>query len=250
MYMRLVRVTVKPGDRELMRHHYNSSVIPLLQKTDGCLFAGLIRRELNADEYISLTLWDNREHAEEYVRSGKFEALMKEASIYLVESSEWRIHLSDDQQLVYDPVPEQPKVEEFQIGSGPERLGVPAGDTVFIRIVSLQIQGDMADQFKHLYQGEILPRLREAEGCRFAGLSEQIGGDHRFLSISVWDSREFAERYERSGLFDALLDKVKHTFSDVYQWKMQLEKVVGSQVVTSEEIAVDGYVVESGKQFF
>ena len=35
---------------------------------------------------------------------------------------------------------------------------------------------------------------------------------------------------KKSGLFGHLIDKVKHTFSDRYQWKMTMEKDFKGQI--------------------
>ena len=44
--------------------------------------------------------------------------------------------------------------------------------------------------------------------------------------------------------FDELTEKVKHTFSEIYQWKMHLEKETGRHVVTSSEINIESLSCE------
>ena len=46
-----------------------------------------------------------------------------------------------------------------------------------------------------------------------------------------------------------MIDKVKHTFSEFYRWKMALEKNTGQQVKTSEDLKINKYSLVSGKSF-
>src|SRR5947209_19084279 len=101
MYMRFVQAKIKPERLAELRKQYDERVIPALQATKGCLYASLIRSEHHAGECVSMTLWEDRYHAEAYERSGVFAGLMQEAAPYLVDSSEWKIHLSDDLKLEY-----------------------------------------------------------------------------------------------------------------------------------------------------
>jgi heme-degrading monooxygenase HmoA len=95
-----------------------------------------------------------------------------------------------------------------------------------------------------------LPALRQVKGCRYAYLTENAKEKNRIISLTIWDSKQDAEAYEQSGLFESLKTKIEHTFAEIYQWKMQLEKDSGGQVVTSEEMTVGGYKVVAGKSFF
>ncbi|MDP2884188.1 MAG: hypothetical protein Q8P51_04110 [Ignavibacteria bacterium] len=69
------------------------------------------------------------------------------------------------------------------------------------------------------------------------------------ISVTVWDNKEAADVYESSGLFRKLTRKVQHTFSELYQWKMAVERRSSAQVMTTEDMKVAGYDVVSGKLF-
>ncbi|HYQ87881.1 MAG TPA: antibiotic biosynthesis monooxygenase [Bacteroidota bacterium] len=252
MYMRLVQVRVKPEHLPELRRMYLEKVIPALRGVTGCLFANLIQSERHPEECISMTLWDDRGRAEVYEKVGKFKELLREVSPFLADSSEWKIQLSEDLTLQYEPVPEEPVVKSYEVTAA-EDSRPPAQDrssSMFVRIVSPQVREEKLDEFVQIYREEVLPALRKVEGCRYACLTENVQEKTQVISVTIWDSKHDADEYERGGLFDALKDKLEHTFAGVYQWKMQLEKDTGGHVVTSEEITVGGYKIVAGKGFF
>ena len=72
---------------------------------------------------------------------------------------------------------------------------------------------------------------------------------NRVISLTIWDTKQDADAYERSGVFAKLVERVEHTFSEMHQWKMQLAKETHSRIITSEELSVDGFSVVTGKSF-
>ena len=252
MYMRLVHMKVK--SERLGEHHkmYDEEVIPALQNVPGCMFANLIENEHHPGECISMTLWRTREQADQYGRSAKFKELLEKATPFLADSSEWKIHLSEDLTLQYEEVREEPEVHAYEVTAGESAAGPPRKQStaLFIRIVSPHIRDEKLEEFKSIYINDILPALRQVKGCRYAYLTENAKEKNRIISVTIWDSKQDAEAYELSGLFETLKTKLEHTFAEIYQWKMQLEKDSGGQVVTSEEMTVGGYKVVAGKSFF
>jgi heme-degrading monooxygenase HmoA len=121
--------------------------------------------------------------------------------------------------------------------------------TPFIRIVSHQVNSGMKKEFADIYNRHILPALRQVRGCQQAYLIENNSDADKLLSMTVWESREAALEYEHTGVFNSLIDRLKPTLSGVYQWKMQLQQETGAQVVSTADIAVDGYTVVTSKSF-
>jgi heme-degrading monooxygenase HmoA len=74
-------------------------------------------------------------------------------------------------------------------------------------------------------------------------------GDNKSISITIWDTKEDAAAYEHSGQFNSLVNKVRHTFTDFYQWKMELDKGGQRQPAPKEDLKVEGYRVVSMKNF-
>ncbi len=251
MYMRLVQVKVKPDRLPEMASLYEQRVIPELQNMHNCLFATLIYSAHQPDECISLTLWETQQAAETYEQSGIYQRLLGESRPFLADSSEWKVQLSKDLTLEYEPIPEEPVVKSYVVAMEnrePSAL-LPQSSEMYVRIVSAKIrQGKMAE-FENLYKKEVLPVLHTTKGCRYAFLTEGVKDRNEIISVTVWNSKEDADEYERSGLFDALKNRLRNTFSDLYQWKMRLDQDVHQQVKTSEDLVVEGYNIVAGKSF-
>ncbi len=252
MYMRLVRTKVKPDGLEMMKEHYDKNIVPTLQRTAGCLYACLMRSARQPEEIISLTLWDSQPHADAYEKSGTFQQLLDGAKPYLADSSEWKIQLSKEMTLEYAPVPEEPTVSSYAVSAASDtnthEPGGQASDT-YLRIVSVKLKPGMLDEYKRLYESEIIPALHATKGCRHAYLTTPDSQGSDAISITIWDHKTDSEAYERSGLFMHLLEKTKHLYSDLFQWKMDSDHQHSGQSATSEDMQVQGYSVVTGRSF-
>ena len=251
MYMRLVQIEVKDGALPGLRDFYTRHTIPTLHQVKGCRYAGLMQSVHHPEQCISLTLWDSQEDAHAYESGGVYKQLLEDTRPYLSESSEYKIQLSEDLTIEYVPVHQEPLVKTYPIAA---RSEVPAsgrdeGTAIWLRIVSLKILPGRMDEFKRLYAEHSIPALRGVKGCRYVYLLESDERSHEVLSVTSWDSKQDAEAYENSGLFEQLLEAQKHTLSGLYQWKRSLGKVEASHSATSEDVMVEHYTVLTGKNF-
>jgi heme-degrading monooxygenase HmoA len=251
MFMRLVQVKVKSDTSDQLPILYSEKIIPALQKTPGCLYASLIRSTHDPDEAISMTLWDSLDHAEAYEQRGMYQKLMNEVTPFLSDSSEWKIQLSKDFTWEYIPSREEPVVKSYKVTisfPAPPATGASA-EPLYVRILSVRLKTGNLEEFAALYNSEILPMLQKVHGCRYAFLTEGVVERNEIISVTIWDRKEAAEVYEESGLFRKLTRKVQHTFSELYQWKLSVEKRSSVQVSTTEDLNVSGYNVVSGRVF-
>jgi len=169
---------------------------------------------------------------------------------YLSDSSEWKIQLSKDFTLEYTPVSEEPIVRSYSATTPPgEKPPASMEGLLYIRILSVKLQPGKTEEFASIYQKEILPVLRNVTGCRYAFLTEGVEERNEVISLTIWDSKEAADIYENSGLFQKLTKKVQHTFSELFQWKLAAERRSNVQVKTTEDLDIKGYHVVSGKIF-
>ncbi len=258
MYMRLVHMKLEPRRILEFVMMYEKEIVPELQRMTGCLYAGLIRSVSRDGEGISLTLWDTRDHAESYEQSGVFARLLEKARPFSAYASEWKVRLSDDMQLEYVPVDSDPVVTSHPVTSffDPSMLDRSAPGTMHLRLVSVHVRAGMEDTFRALYRDLIVPALKQVKGCRYALLMDTAEDPSEMISLTIWDSRDDAAAYDSGGLFDDLLEKVKHTFTGLYRWKMQLRDVGdggkgdrAAHTVTSDDPTVRDYVVVTGKAF-
>jgi heme-degrading monooxygenase HmoA len=250
MFMRLVQLYVEISSMDEFRDAYNKDVIERLQSTPGCKYVGLIESREKENEFISLTLWDSQEQAEDYEESGIYSELLNKIRPYLQNSSEWKIQLSENLELEYKPVTEEPVIKKYNVqAAGDKKTPGPDTSKLYLRIVSLSIQIGEEDEFKRIYSEEIIPALLSTKGCNYAYLTQSVQEKNGFISLTIWDSKYDAELYESSGKFDDLVDKVSHTFSQFYRWKMALEKDYDANIKTSEDMKVEKYNLVTGKGF-
>jgi heme-degrading monooxygenase HmoA len=251
MFMRLVQVKVKPETVGDLPHLYSTKIIPVLQSAQGCLYASLIRSSHDSNEAISMTLWDSLEHAEAYEKGGLFQQLMDQITPFLSDSSEWKIQLSKDYSWEYIPSHEEPVVKSYQVKT-PLPVPPPTGESaspMYVRILSVRLNPGKLEEFTTIYNSEILPMLEKVHGCRYAFLTQGVVEQNEVISITIWDRKEAADVYEESGLFRKLTRKVQHTFSELYQWKLSVEKRSSAHASGTEDLSVNGYNVISGKLF-
>ncbi len=251
MFMRFLQLKLKPDNINDFKEFYESDVMHELHNTPGCLFAGLIKSKPEENEFISLTFWETREQAENYETTGAFKKLFNQARAYFTESAEWKIQLSEDMELKYGPVDEEPVIKKYVVTAQnleSENFLIHSSN-MYVRVLSLIIQEDKVEEFKKLYSDIIIPSLRSIKGCRYIYLTESVSEKNEFISVTIWDRKEDADEYEASGKFKELTEKIKHTFSQLYLWKMSLEKDYKARVKTSEDLKVELYNIVTGKSF-
>ena len=251
MFMRIVEINVSPEKFPGFRKLFDERILPALKRLHGCISANLMQSQSNQDEYLSITLWDQQESAESYEQSGLFQELLEEARPFLAESSEWKVQLSKDLKLEYKPVEQDPVVKSYPVVAETGDPEESRGSALLkhMRVVSLHIELDKQEEFRQLYNNTIIPALIKVDGCLYAYLVEDQQQEEAFYSVTVWQSRQDAENYEQSGLFEALTEKTKHTFSALYQWKIQLEKEAHSKLATSEDMKLNHYEFVTGQKF-
>ena len=252
MHMRLVQVEVRGGLIDRLRELYAERIVPALEAVDGCRYAGLMQSVHHPEHCISLTLWDNQDKAGAYERGGLYRQLLEESKPYLSDASEYTIRLSEDLKLEYVNLQPEPVVKTYPVAVQDEihdtETRKPAA--MWIRIVSLKILPGKLDEFKRLHAEQVIPKLRNVPGCRYAYLLESEDRSHELIAVTSWDSREDAENSMRLGVFDEILELEKSTLSNLYQWKMNLGKAKGSLASTSEDVLVEDYTILTGKDFF
>ncbi len=249
MFMRFLQLKINSNSVDEFKKFYETTISPRLQNMSGCLFAGLISSPEN--EFISLTFWKSLEEAEKYEKLGVFKNLFDESKPFLAESTEWKINLSDSNELKYSPIDEEPVIKKFSVKaqkSDETDSSVPTSD-LFVRIVSVKIHVSKIEEFKDLYSSIIIPELESINGCRNVYLIESVNEENEFISLTIWDNKKNADEYEASGKFAELINKVKHTFSQFYLWKMALEKDFNAKVQTTEDLKVEKYNLVTGKNF-
>ena len=183
MYMRVLQLKIDPFRSRPFQTFYDKNIVPALQKVDGCLSITLVHNAQHKDEFLSVTLWAGLEDAEAYDQSELFQKLLGDVKPYLLDSSEWKIKLSEDYTLDMETVEEEPVVNSYPIVAQSDlgTLPVKKPQSMFMRIVSAKILPDKMDEFRQLYKKDVVPALQITKGCRYAYLSESMKEDHEIF---------------------------------------------------------------------
>lgn len=244
MYLRFVRLDLRPESEREFAEFYRERVIPALEATPGCLFVALLR-PWRGEAHKSLTLWESPDHALAYEESGLYHRLLREAEPYLSSTTAWRVRLARDPLETSDPGLREIPPEGYEVETGEAPATSGEGEAVYVRIVSLRVDPDRREEFVALYHDEVLPALRATGGCRGALLAEGAQSPSSMLSISLWDREEDAVRYEISGEFERLTRRLEKTFSPLYDWKLSLGS---GREGRGKGLEVSGYHFAVGKR--
>lgn len=251
MLMRLVEARLKPETVDEFRAIYRNKIISVLEQTPGCLFAGLLQSVDTSNRLASLTLWESKGDARSYVESGTFQKNLDLAIPYMEESSEWKIQLTRENTLNYEQIRQEPVIKSYDVPPHSSSISeqIPISRT-YLRVLSLSIIEGKEEEFKRIYHEGIQPELKNVPGCRFSFLIDNSKKNREMLSFTIWDDLESVKQYEQQGEFQLLLQKVQHTLSELYQWKMALEKQEGSALaVSSRDIDISKFTLVTGEKF-
>ncbi|HVO02323.1 MAG TPA: antibiotic biosynthesis monooxygenase [Candidatus Cybelea sp.] len=83
----------------------------------------------------------------------------------------------------------------------------------FVRIGQFKARTGTIEEICRTYERDAIPIIRAAEGNISAVLLQQHESPDTFMAITVWQSRGDAETYERSGLAQQMVEKIRHAFA-------------------------------------
>lgn len=113
-----------------------------------------------------------------------------------------------------------------------------------MRFVRLRVKEGGLDGLSRFYDENVIPALQETDGCLFASLLETTEDDDEVVSLTLWRNAEVAEVYEKSGLFDRLLDGSDEFLAGAAEWRVQLTGDRGDSPKLVQEPAVETMPVE------
>ncbi len=249
MFMRFVQLKIKTGSEMAFERFYNFRSVKALLEVDGCLFAHLIQSDKSQSDFISFSVWTSPEAAEAYEESGYYDELVGELDPFTEDSIEWKIRLNDDMTLDYAPVKEKPAVQGMPVvaGTKEDNATQKIGDHPYVRILSLKVDPVHREEFRRLYDEVTTPEILKVPGCRAAfliGSDSDENGDA--VSVTIWENKDYADVYERSGRFDELFSILRPLLSSLYQWKMTLDPRHQARTHSSDDVSVVGYHTVAG----
>jgi quinol monooxygenase YgiN len=84
---------------------------------------------------------------------------------------------------------------------------------MYIRTINVRIQSDKIDEFRKIYDEQIVPAVKKQKGNIDIFLMESLEREGEVISFTSWESQEDGDAYERGGAYVQMFNKVKHTFA-------------------------------------
>jgi len=69
------------------------------------------------------------------------------------------------------------------------------------------MQTDKIEEFRKIYMESMVPAVKNQKGLQILLLLESVDAPGEVVSLSIWDSKENAEAYEKSGLYKEQVKK-------------------------------------------
>lgn len=87
---------------------------------------------------------------------------------------------------------------------------------MIVRVVKLTLRKDAVNDFKLLFE-HYKDQIRQAQGCCYLELIEEVNHSGVFMTYSHWEGEEYLELYRKSELFGVVWPKTKAMFAEPAQ---------------------------------
>ncbi|MGA7160786.1 MAG: hypothetical protein WBZ48_07275 [Bacteroidota bacterium] len=214
----MVTHIIRAEESERNAETYARSVLTALRSTHGCAFASLLQNAVNAQECISLTIWNSRKDSEEYEKSGLYVRLVDSLRPFFAESTEWKLGLSEDLSLEYTPIQIEPTVERFEESvAGSDNISKLKAKPFAAHILTLTIQEGQSRAFEPIFSSEIHPKYTMHKG--FIDIIV-VREHHKFRIISFWDETVDIESSSGVHSISYLLESIYKILPSFVRWKV------------------------------
>lgn len=96
MFVRLTFVSFLPGKEDMAKTIYNNDLVPVVKKQKGNLDCRLLEPTAKSDDYISMTVWDNKEDADAYHSSGVYRQLVDKIKNLYIKEPVLKVYSAED----------------------------------------------------------------------------------------------------------------------------------------------------------
>lgn len=83
---------------------------------------------------------------------------------------------------------------------------------MIVRLTYFAVSADKVEAMRKMYNEESIPVLRSQKGNLDCKLLEPVNKDDDFISMTIWDSSEDADAYEKAGVYKRLVEQAKVHF--------------------------------------
>ena len=84
---------------------------------------------------------------------------------------------------------------------------------MWVRLTFAKIQLEKMDELRQIYNEDIVPTVGAQKGNVDVFFLESVDEEGEVISFTSWDTKEDGDKYENSGTYAELVNKVKHTFA-------------------------------------
>ena len=95
MIVRLTYFNFAPAKIEELKKFYNEVAIPTVKKQKGNLDCRLLEPTDAKDEYISMTVWERKEDAEAYEKTGVYKSLVDQVRKFFTKEPVLRVYQAE-----------------------------------------------------------------------------------------------------------------------------------------------------------
>jgi heme-degrading monooxygenase HmoA len=117
MYIRIVSMKIQTDKLDEFKKIYLEKVIPALRVIEGCRHVFLTESINEKDEFISVTIWDDKVYADNYENGGKFEELVEQTKHTFSQFYLWKMALEKEYSAKIKTTDDM-KVETYSIITG------------------------------------------------------------------------------------------------------------------------------------
>ncbi len=246
MFLRMVSMSIRAEHSLKIAEEYDKNVVPALRHQPGCSFASLLQNIHDTKDCISMTIWDSKQEADEYEKSGVFKQLVETLRSFYEESNEGELKLNDDLSIEYTPIQIDPSVKGFDDDDTEKEYIQKFNITPYAaNIITLTVQPDKIQEFQEIFASKVIPKFSEQKGFIHIILLRK---SNEFNIITFWDetidlNSSFGEQTLRTltrSIFELLPSSV--------QWQVS-HKASRSSYASTEEMKGSVYRCLTGEWF-
>lgn len=246
MFLRMVSIGIREEHSLKIAEEYDRNVMTALRTLPGCSFATLLQNINHKKDCISLTIWNSRQEADDYEKSGLFRRLVESLRAFYEESNEWELKLTDDLSIEYTPVQTDPTVKGYDDTDTEKKYIRKFNVTPYAAmIITLSVQPDNITEFQDVFVSKVIPAFSGHKGFIHIILLKK---GSEFSIISFWDetidfNATFSDQTLRTltrSIFELLPSSVR--------WKVSHASSV-TKYATSEEMKASVYRCLTGEWF-
>ncbi|MEW6062299.1 MAG: antibiotic biosynthesis monooxygenase [Bacteroidota bacterium] len=246
MFLRMVSMGIREEHSLKIAEEYDRNVVSALRTQPGCSFASLLQNISDKKDCVSLTIWNSKNDAVRYEKSGLFKRLVESLRTFYEESNEWELKLSDDLSIEYTPVQVDPTVKGYDDDDTEKEYIRKFNITPYAAtIISLSVQPEKIREFQEIFVANVIPKFREHKGFIHIILLRK---NTEFNIISFWDETiDFGSSFNDQAL-RSLTESIFELLPSSVQWQVS-HKAAKTSFASSEKITASIYRCLTGEWF-